>query len=211
MITLTCDGCSKRIEVPDNAAGTTVRCPGCQAPNGVPSLNPTPDDAQRRAADHAADHAAAHAPEQALLYIRTSMFRARPARFSLFALIALAGIGGGIYFLTTKEPALALACALGSLAGIGPLLVWKIQCLGTSLEITSRRTVLNRGLFSKTTTEVRHEDIKNFQIDQSFQQRLFNVGTIGISSSGQDEIEIMVSDVPKPYRVREIIDRHRRR
>lgn len=204
MIPITCDGCNQRFEVPDDAASTTVKCPKCAAPNGVPSLGKDDAPQPREAATDPAS-------EQQLLWVRPAMFRARPARFSLFALIALGGLGAAGYFLTTKEPALALGCALGSLLGIVPLVLWKIATLGASLEITSRRTVLNRGLFSKTTTEVRHEDIKNFQVDQTFQQRIFNVGTIGISSSGQDDIEIKVGDVPKPYRVREIIDRHRRR
>lgn len=205
MITLTCDACNQRFDVPDDAQGTTVKCPKCNEPNGVPN---------RTLADAPPPQMAASDPssEQRLLYVRPAMFRARPARFSLFLLLALAGLGGAGYFLTAgNDPTLAIACGVGSLVGIVPLVLWKIASLAASLEITSRRTVLNRGLFSKTTTEVRHEDIKNFQVDQTFQQRIFNVGTIGISSSGQDDIEIKVNDVPKPYRVREIIDRHRRR
>ncbi len=208
MITLTCDGCTHRFDAPDSAAGTTVRCPKCAAPNGVPGF---PSNDHAGVAPESRDVSTDHASERQLLFVRPAMFRARPARFGGLLLIVLAGLGGAGYFLSTSEPALALVSGLCSLLGIVPLLLWKLTCFFASLEITSRRTILNRGLFSKTTSEVRHEDIKNFQVDQTFQQRLFNVGTVGISSSGQEGIEILVKDVPKPYRVREIIDRHRRR
>ena len=81
--------------------------------------------------------------------------------------------------------------------------------LGTALEVTTKRTILYRGLFSKASSEVMHSEISNFQIKQSFLNRVFRVGTIGISSSGQEGIEIVAPDIPTPYRVRELIDSHR--
>ena len=38
---------------------------------------------------------------------------------------------------------------------------------------------------------------------------MLNVGYIGISSSGQDGIEIEVRDIPRPYDVKELIDEYR--
>ncbi|MGE3108199.1 MAG: PH domain-containing protein [Phycisphaerales bacterium] len=211
MISLTCDGCEERFEVDDAAAGSTVRCPRCSAANGVPSM-PAGATAPGTGTSVPTARGGAIPGEERLLYLRPAMFRARPGRFTLLGLIALAGLGFAGYLLaTTNDRVGPLLCAIGSLLGIVPLILWKFKSLDSSLEITSRRSVCYRGLFSKTTTEVRHEDIKNFQIDQTFQQRLFNVGSIGISSSGQDDIEIRVRDIPRPYRVREIIDRHRRR
>jgi len=35
-------------------------------------------------------------------------------------------------------------------------------------------------------------------------------GTIGISSAGQADVEIEVAGMPKPQRIKDIIDQHRR-
>jgi hypothetical protein len=48
------------------------------------------------------------------------------------------------------------------------------------------------------------------QLDQSFFQRLFDVGTIAISTSGQEGIEISVQGIPHPQNVRDLIDKYRR-
>ncbi|MBC7772271.1 MAG: PH domain-containing protein [Pyrinomonadaceae bacterium] len=205
MINITCDGCQQRFEVPDSAAGTTVPCPKCNTSNGVPGR------AVSGKMDTREDEATARLQgEKIMLTARRAMFRARPARFMGLLLLTLGGLGGAGYFLTSgQDPMLAGVCGFVALVGLLPLVIWKVATMGELLEITSHRTILKRGILSKTTTEVRHNDIKNFQIDQSLQQRIFNCGTVGISSSGQDGIEIYAKDIPKPYRVREIIDRNR--
>jgi hypothetical protein len=40
-------------------------------------------------------------------------------------------------------------------------------------------------------------------------ERILGVGTIGISSAGQDEVEIVMRDVPNPAALRASIDKHR--
>ena len=88
---------------------------------------------------------------------------------------------------------------------------WYIKCKGTTLTITNDRTTCRRGILSKSITEVWHQDIRNVQLDQTFLQRILDVGTIGISSAGQADLEIQVTGIPQPERVKEIIDTHRRR
>ena len=51
--------------------------------------------------------------------------------------------------------------------------------------------------------------MRNIQIEQGFWNRVFNVGTIGISSSGQDGIEILIANIPKPDEVKKVIDHYR--
>jgi uncharacterized membrane protein YdbT with pleckstrin-like domain len=138
------------------------------------------------------------------------MFRARPFSFTGLLFLGLAGIVGGGYLLFTGRETWGIVCLVGSLLGWGPLIVWRVVKHATSLEITNKRTVAYRGLLSKASNEVRHNDIKNFQVDQTFLNRILGVGTVGISSSDQDEVEIRVRDLPGPYRIREIIDRHRK-
>ena len=89
------------------------------------------------------------------------------------------------------------------------LLLWWLHVLGTTLTITDRNTTLRRGLLSKKTNEVRHVDVRNLQVDQGVLQRMFDVGTLSISSAGQSDVEIMVSGVPQPEGAKELIKRYR--
>ena len=89
-------------------------------------------------------------------------------------------------------------------------LIWWLRCLGTKLTVTTERTILRKGLLSKRTNEVFHSDVRNIQVSQGFLQRLFDVGSIGIASSGQSDIEIQVAGMPSPEKVKEIINKHRR-
>ena len=87
---------------------------------------------------------------------------------------------------------------------------WWLKCKGTTLTVTSDRTRLRKGILSKSVTEVWHRDVRNVQLNQSFFQRIFGVGTIGVSSAGQNEIEIKVAGIPDPERVKTLIDKYRR-
>ena len=103
-----------------------------------------------------------------------------------------------------------LTCIL-SLVVVGLIifLVWWLKCKGTKLTVTSDRTRLRKGILSKSITEVWHKDIRNVQLNQTFFQRIFDVGTIGISSAGQSGVEISVAGIPDPDGVKELIDQHR--
>lgn len=127
-------------------------------------------------------------PEEITYYDEhPSMFRNHPVAFVFTGILCLIGIGLVMYLL------------------------WWLQCKGTQLTVTSERTRLRKGILSKSVTEVWHQDVRNVQLNQTFGQRLFGVGTLGISSSGQSGLEISVSGIPDPERVKELIDRHRRR
>jgi uncharacterized membrane protein YdbT with pleckstrin-like domain len=116
-----------------------------------------------------------------------SMFRNQPVGFVGTAILCLVGIGIIMFF------------------------VWWLKCKATTLSVSNDRTTLRKGILSKSVTEVWHQDVRNVQLDQSFFQRIFDVGKIGISSAGQSGLEISVNGIPQPERIKEIIDRHRRR
>ena len=79
-------------------------------------------------------------------------------------------------------------CLVG--VGLIILVVWYVKCLGTTLTVTNEQTTLRRGILSKYTNDVFHENVRNIIVRQSFLQRMCGVGTIGISSAGQAGIEI---------------------
>ena len=120
--------------------------------------------------------------EQVLYTCHTAMFRNSPFKFVFFVLlIPLCGIGLLLLF------------------------IWWLECLGTTLTVTNLRTILRRGIFSKYTTDVLHQDVRNVQVHQRFLQRIFGVGYVGVSSSAQSTIEIQVFGIPFPEEVRQLI------
>ena len=125
--------------------------------------------------------------EEPVLYeAHPSMFRNHPFYFVLCVLL-IAAFGVGLIML----------------------LVWWINVLGTTLTVTNEQTTLRKGILAKNTNDVFHSNVRNIQVRQSFAQRIFNVGWIGISSAGQSGLEIAVGGIPDPDRVKEIIDDHR--
>ena len=78
-----------------------------------------------------------------------------------------------------------------------------------ALEITNKRTIQRKGLFSRATSEVLHDHVRNIQVEQSFVDRVLRVGSVGISSSGQDGIEVLVRNMPSPKKIRSVIDKYR--
>ena len=124
--------------------------------------------------------------ETILYQAHPSMFRNNPVLFVLYILL-IAAVGLGLVLL----------------------IVWWIQTLGTTLTVTNEQTTLRKGILSKYTNDVFHENVRNIQVRQSFFQRMFNVGWVGISSAGQSGVEIEIRGIPDPERVKEIIDEHR--
>lgn len=112
-----------------------------------------------------------------------------------------------------NEPLWFVLCVILSIVGIGLIifLFWWLKCKSTTLTVTNTRTSCRRGLLSKSITEVWHQDIRNVQLDQTFFQRVFDVGKIGISSAGQSGLEISVSGIPRPDEVKQLIDKYRTR
>ncbi len=103
----------------------------------------------------------------------------------------------------------AVACGAAGILAFLCLLIWKIHTLSESLQITTKRTIDKHGLFSKDTSDVLHTDIKNIQIKQSFLDRVWNVGQLALSSSAENEEEIVIKNIPNPEKVRQIIDLYR--
>ena len=116
----------------------------------------------------------------------------------------ISGLASGNAYLGFKVFAF-LVVVFGALLVVT---VW-INRLGTVLIITNKRCILRKGIVSRSTTEVRHVDIRNIQVNQGIINRILNVGHIGISSAGQSDVEIKVSGLSDPTGVRNLIDSQR--
>lgn len=219
MIKFNCDRCDMEIELDDELAGTKHECLNCGDINRVPSpedAEPIPfvhdEEVDNKRIDKAAK--AGFPPdfgqETRVLKVRRCWFRSRVVRFTLTVLIGLTGIVGLIWVPIADKSvwyfALFGPMTIGSIA---LLTWWWIDRLSASLEVTTKRTIMHRGFFSKSSSEVVHDNIRNIQIDQTFLQRVMKVGRIGISSSGQDGIELQVNHLKDPDYLREVIDLYR--
>ena len=201
MIEIECDNCERTFSVGPEKAGGKVPCPHCGDVNRVPAQKPESSD---RPPDGG--------PEKEICQVRPAMFRAHPFRYVLLVAIFL---GGGV---------LAIWGALGEhgrgwswlgilmiVAAVASWVVWFVGVhLWVKLLISNKRTIHQQGIISRYTSEVLHDHVRNVEIKQSFVQRIFNVGYLGISSSGQDDIEIEARDLPKPYEIKALIDQHRK-
>jgi uncharacterized membrane protein YdbT with pleckstrin-like domain len=146
-------------------------------------------------------------PEEEVLVVRRAMFRARPFTAMGLTLVLVGGVVGG--FALGMVTPMAIACWAAAAAALVVLAVWKIRTFDSALVITNKRTTEREGLLSKNISEVLHDNIRNVQVRQTFIQRVWGVGEILISSAGQDDFEIKAKDIPRPDRVREVIDLYR--
>jgi hypothetical protein len=226
MISYPCAKCERELEVDDQLAGHRVRCPHCDNVEVVP-LRPVAGVARPavgRTTNGPGSSAATlpatltsepnlPAPERELIRVHPVMIRARPVMGSLLVLFALGGLGLAI--AATFAPGMASyrwavwAGAGIALAAVCWLAVWKIKSMATTLVITSRRTILHRGLFSRASKELPHSQVVDIQITQSFPQRVLGVGTLGLDGGGTDDVEIVVHDMPDPVRLRTLVDEAR--
>ena len=124
--------------------------------------------------------------EETILYqANPSMFRNHPIAF-VFAVI-FSFVGVGLFFL----------------------IPWYIQVKGIELTVTDKRTSLRKGILSKETTDVFHEDVRNVTLKQTFFNRMLDVGYVGVSSAGQGGIEIEVAGIPDPDGVQALIYKYK--
>ncbi|RMH26808.1 MAG: hypothetical protein D6693_06490 [Planctomycetota bacterium] len=220
MITVRCDRCEEPLTFDDSFAGEKVECPHCGDVNRLPDPAETrPTDAPGRApepADAPRPDRAARAglppddgPESVVAIVRPSLVRSRPLVSALLALAPLAlAVTLAVTIPADKRP-WAVILALPA-AGWAALFMWAtVVRLSSSLKVTNKRTVLREGLLSRSTSEVLHDHVRNIEVDQSFLDRCLRVGRVGISSSGQDGVEVQMARVPNPRRLREIIDLYR--
>ncbi len=112
-----------------------------------------------------------------------AMFRAHPFWFILFVLL-IAAFGIGLLIL----------------------LYWYIKTRATALTVTQHELMYERGILSKDRLSVSLRHVRSVEVKQSFMNRILGVGTIQVSTAG-DEPEFTVKDLPDPHEIREAISR----
>ncbi len=88
--------------------------------------------------------------------------------------------------------------------GLLILLVWYILTKAERLTVTSQDVLYEKGLLSKSRSELRISSIRSVRVNQSLFQRIFDTGNIDIYTAG-DEPEITAKGMPEPNEIRKMI------
>lgn len=214
-----CPHCQKVVEAGVELVGQTTRCPHCDGPFQVQApIAQLVDDSK----EHSHRHREAHLQmedERAVVKVHPAMFRNRPLLgflcLTVTVLGAVAAVAGGlmgtglVWGGRTWVPAAPLTVIGLVLLAVGGcvLLVWFFQTRFKTLTVTNKRTRMQYGIIQRHISEVQHDDVRNMQVEQSFLQRLLGVGTLALSSSGQDDLEIVAKGIPHPNHIADEIRR----
>ncbi|PHQ32113.1 PH domain-containing protein [Rhodopirellula bahusiensis] len=221
VLTTQCPYCQREVDSTIEHLDGPVVCPSCQKPFEmemptavVTSVHEVEEEAARES------KMASEPAERTLVDVHPVVFRARPIATIVCAVVGLVAVTLLIMSVTGMSLA---GYSLGEAMVLGPasivvwlgtvaLLVvagmigyWTLLSRFTTLTVTDDRTIYREGIVSRDTSEVQHDDVRNIQLDQSFAQRLLNVGGIGISSSGQDDLEVVAKGLPHPKRIIDLI------
>ncbi|MGH6864857.1 MAG: PH domain-containing protein [Methyloceanibacter sp.] len=92
--------------------------------------------------------------------------------------------------------------------GLGLLILfyWYVKTRATTLTVTDHDLMYERGILSKDRLAVSLRHVRSVQVTQGFVNRLLGVGTIQVSTAG-DEPEFTVADLPDPHEIREAISK----
>jgi membrane protein YdbS with pleckstrin-like domain len=200
VIQISCDNCEKRFQVDAELAGQKAACPYCGDINRIPEER-TPESRGLPPEQ---------GPEREITTVRPALFRAHPFRALLIFFLFAGGIALAIWSNRGDQTWLMYLSLVPTAVGLVWAIYWIIKAhLWIRLTISNKRTVQHEGIITRRTSEVLHDHVRNVEIEQSFLQRILGTGSIGISSAGQDDIEIMVKDIPNPYAVKKLIDEYR--
>jgi len=203
-MTASCPHCGEAVDTTAEKLNEPVECPECHNPFEMVIPKSRVDEVRDISGEEAeATGLADEVEERTLLVRHPAMFRAHPFYFTGWMILLAGGIYAVTYGITATTP-LAIWAGLALVAvTCCALLVWWLRNLAVTVTVTADRTILQEGFFSRETSEVQHDDVRNIQLDQSMIERILCVGDIGISSSGQDDLEIVARQMPGPD---EIVD-----
>lgn len=209
-----CPQCQKTVRVDESVMGKQVDCPHC----GRPFLAETPVARPLGPSEGEEDEAVASVKLEAddesdLEIVHPVIFRRHFFGTILSALMVLGGVGlivfGALTAALLVPPGLYFLIGGSVLALLGGffLLKWWIIAKTHKLTLTTERCIYRSGIFQRFTSEVRHDDVRNIKLDQNFMERILKFGDIAISSSGQDEMEIVIRNIPHPQKIVDLIRR----
>jgi uncharacterized membrane protein YdbT with pleckstrin-like domain len=104
----------------------------------------------------------------------------------------------------------ALAVLVGAVVLGLVIVVGLIKRQATRYVITSERLHIRHGILAKRTQETRVQRVQNVNTQQSFFERIMQVGTVDFDTAGTDDSEFRFVGVANPEEVVRAVDRAQR-
>jgi uncharacterized membrane protein YdbT with pleckstrin-like domain len=104
----------------------------------------------------------------------------------------------------------AVAIVVGAVVLALVVLAGLIKRQATRYVITSERLHISRGILAKRTQETRIQRVQNVNTEQSFLERILQVGTVDFDTAGSDDSEFKFVGVGNPADVVRAVDRAQR-
>lgn len=211
-LTYKCPHCQNSIPLAASLMGKQVDCPECskqfqaEAPVALVQQGDSPSPTSS-VVEKATDD------ERDLRVVHPVIYR-NHLLLTLLWLSCLIGGSAAVLSWLIEKPLLGLSDLPLLITGgvmLGIALIYSafrwIQRRTVTMLVTTARTIVRRGLVAQSTNEVQHDDIRNIKSDRNMLERMFNYGDVALSSSGQDNMEIVVHDIPDPQGIIDIIRR----
>jgi len=139
------------------------------------------------------------------------VFEGHPSWRSVLAFyvagIAVVAVAAAIGALVSGA---ALAAGAGAVVLAIVIVVGLVKRKATRYVITSERLHIRRGILSKRTQETRIQRVQNVNTEQSFFERILQVGTVDFDTAGTDDSEFRFVGVADPADVVRAVDRAQR-
>ncbi len=87
------------------------------------------------------------------------------------------------------------------------IVVGLLKRIGTSYTITNERLHIRRGLLSRSVQQTKLERVQNVNTEQSFFQRILQIGTVDFDTAGTDDSDFTFTGVANPDEVVAAVDR----
>jgi uncharacterized membrane protein YdbT with pleckstrin-like domain len=205
LLTYRCPHCGTSLEVEAGDDRELLVCPAknCGKPfrAEVPTADPVPrlgvpsNVKSARAlpiAERAADQ------EEMRGFVQLTMFRRYPLRFLMYLLLLAGGVTAAILGVVNESRFWLIVGALAALFAAFRLFMWWLRLRHTHFTVTSKRCILETGIFSQQANEVQLENVREVQVNQNMVERLFRVGDLVIVSDNGERKQVVVKGVHDP-------------
>jgi uncharacterized membrane protein YdbT with pleckstrin-like domain len=109
---------------------------------------------------------------------------------------------------------LVTSVVTGALVGAallaGVLLYGLVKRMATVYMVSTQRLYIRRGILSKRVQQTRIDRVQNVNTDQSFLERILQVGTVDFDTAGSDDSEFRFVGIADPGEVVNAVDRAQR-
>jgi uncharacterized membrane protein YdbT with pleckstrin-like domain len=124
-----------------------------------------------------------------------------------FLIVILFGAVVGSFWLVLPDYANILWGARAALAVIGLLLIGWIQVdrRRRKYAVTNKRVSVEYGIISRTSNEIRIQDIRSINLTKKGLSGLLGIGRVEFSSAATDDADVIFWNIPEAEKVRDLV------